>query len=112
MLSLVRVGKEWNSLVFLHPDNCLHKVGALSCQGGERLVWPRFSPPPKKHRLYVYSCPGGKRMDQPSFSPPSKTKGCLHIHDKVRLILSLVRVGKEWAGTVFFHPNNEDSAQD
>ena len=58
MLSLVRVGKKWTSLVFLHPDNHLQKVDALSCQGGER-------------------------MGQPSFSPPLKSKGCLYIHDRV-----------------------------
>ena len=55
MLSLVRVGKEWTSLVFLQPDNHLHKVDALSCQGGERMDPPSFSPPPKKQRLFAYS---------------------------------------------------------
>ena len=86
MLSLVMVGKEWISLVFLHPDNHLHMVDALSWQGGER-------------------------MSQPSFSPPLKSKGCLHIHDRVRLILSLVEVEKEWAGPVFLHPDYLASAQ-
>ena len=81
MLSLVGVGKEWTSLVFLHPDNHLHKVDALSCQGVER-------------------------MGRPSFSPPLKSKDCLHIHDRVMLILSLVGVGKEWASPVFLHPDN------
>ena len=51
-------------------------------------------------------------MGRPSFSPPRKSKGCLHIHDKVRLILSLVGVGREWAGPVFLHPDNLASAQD
>ena len=55
MLSLVRVGKERTSQVFLHPDNHLHKVDALSCQGGERMGRPSFSPPPGKPRLYAYS---------------------------------------------------------
>ena len=86
MLSLVRVGKEWTSLVFLHPDNHLHKVDALSSQDGERMGWP-------------------------SFSPPLKSKGCLHIHDWVRLILSPDGLGKEWAGPVFLHPDNLASAQ-
>ena len=87
MLSLVRVGKEWTSLVFLHPDNLLHKVDALSCQGGER-------------------------MGRPVFPNPLKSNGCLHIHDRVRLILYLVWVGKEWASPVFLHPDNLASAQD
>ena len=52
-------------------------------------------------------------MGRPSFSaPPKKGKGCLYIHDRVRLILSLVGVGKEWAGPVFLHPDNLFSAQD
>ena len=42
MLSLVKVGKEWTSHVFLHPDNHLHKVDALSCQDGERMGCPIF----------------------------------------------------------------------
>ena len=87
MLSLVRVGNEWTSRDFLNPDNHLHTVDALSCQGGER-------------------------MGRPSFSPPLKSKGCLHIHDRVRLILLLVGVGKEWANPVFLHPDNLASAQD
>ena len=87
MLSLVRVGKEWTSQVFLHPNSHLHKVDALSCQGGER-------------------------MGRSSFPHPLKSKGCLHIHDKVRLIRSLVGVGKEWAGPDFLHPDNLASAQD
>ena len=36
-------------------------------------------------------------MDQPSFSPPTEPTTC------TRLILSLVRVGKEWASPVFPH---------
>ena len=36
------------SEVYLHPDNYLHKVDALSCQGGERMGRSSFSPPPKK----------------------------------------------------------------
>ena len=51
MLSLVMVGKEWTSRVFLHPDNHMHKVDALSCQGGERMGRPSFSPPPKKAKV-------------------------------------------------------------
>ena len=107
ILSLVGVGKEWASPVFLHPDNHLHKVDTFSCQGGERMGQPSFSPPPKKQRLYAYSwqgkvdtftsqggkrmiqrvflhldnhlhkvdalsCLGGERMRWPSFSPPPK----------------------------------------
>ena len=87
ILSLVGVGKEWVGPVFLHPDNHLQKVDALSCRGGERMGWP-------------------------GFSHPLKSKDCLHIHDRVRLILSLVGVEKEWAGPVFLHPDNLASAQD
>ena len=79
MRSLVRVGKEWTSLGFLHLDNHLHMVDALSCQGGVRMCRPIFYPLPKKQKLYVFSwqgkvdvftCQGGKRMDGPSYSPP------------------------------------------
>ena len=87
MFSLVRVGKEWTGLVILHPDNHLHKVDVFTSQAGER-------------------------MGQPSFSPPPKSKGILHIQDRVSLILSQVRVGKERAGPVFLHPDNLASAQD
>ena len=81
MLSLVRVGKEWTSQVFLHPDNHLHKVDALSCQGGER-------------------------MGRPKFPHPLKNQDCMHIHDRVWLIFSLFwGMGKEWAGPVFLHPD-------
>ena len=37
---------------------------------------------------------------------PLKSKNCLHIHDRVWLMFSLVRVGKEWADPVFLHPDN------
>ena len=30
----------------------------------------------------------------------------MHIHGRVRLMFSLVGVGKEWAGPVFLHPDN------
>ena len=53
----------------------------------------------------------GKEWAGPVFPHPLKGKGCLHIHDGVRLILSLVGVGKEWAGPVFLHPDNLDSAE-
>ena len=81
MLSLAGVGKEWASLGFLHPDNHLHNVNALSFQGGERIGRSNSSPPPKK-------------------------QSCMHIHDRVRLMLSLIRVGKDWASPVFLHPDN------
>ena len=71
--------------VFLHPDNHLRKVDASSCKGGERM---------------------------PNFPYPLKTKDCMHIHDRVRMVLSLVRVGKEWASHIFLHPHNLASAQD
>ena len=45
MFPLVGVGKEWAGPVFLHPDNHLHKVDALTFQGGERTGRPNFSPP-------------------------------------------------------------------
>ena len=79
--SLVGVGKERAGPVFLHPDNHLHKDDALSCQDGERMGLPSFSPPPKKQRLFAYSwqgkvdtfpSEGGERMGRPSFSPPPK----------------------------------------
>ena len=87
MLSLVRMGKEWTSRVFLHPNNHLHTVDALSCRVGKELA-------------------------RSVFPHPRKSKGCLHIHDRVKLILSLVGVGKEWASPVFLHPDNLASAQD
>ena len=54
MLSLVEVGKEWAGPVFLHPDNHLHKVNALSCQNAERLGRPSFAqsfPTPEKAKF-------------------------------------------------------------
>ena len=85
MLSLVRLGKKWACPVFLHPDNHLHnKVDAISCQGGERMGQPSFSPPSKKPRLYAYSWqgmadaftfPGEERMAGPVFLHPDN-----HLH--------------------------------
>ena len=86
------------------------KIDTFTSQGGERLGRPSFSTPPNKQRLYVYSwqgkvdaftCQGGKIMDQPSFSPPRYPSFC------TRLILTLVRVGKEWAGPVPTPPNKQ-----
>ena len=37
---------------FSPPDNLLHKVDVKPCQGGERMGWPSFSPPPEKQRLH------------------------------------------------------------
>ena len=71
MLSLVEVGKEWAGQVFLHPDDHLHKVNALFVRMGKELAGPVFP-------------------------HPLKSKGCMCIHDRVRLMLSLVRVGKDW----------------
>ena len=65
---------------FLHPDNHHNKVDVLSCWGGER-------------------------MGRPVFPHPLKSKDCLHIHDRVWLMFSLVGV-KEWASPVFLHPDN------
>ena len=62
--------------------------------------------------LRLYFVGVGKEWAGPVFPRPLKSKGCLHIHDKVRLILSLVEVGKEWASPVFLHPDNLTSAQD
>ena len=79
MFSLVRVGKEWTGLIFLHPDNHLHKVDVFTSQGGGRMGQPSFSPPPKKQRLFAYSrqgkfdtftSPGGERIGRSCFSPP------------------------------------------
>ena len=65
-----------------------------------------FSPPPKKQRLFAYSSQGtvdtftsrgGETMGRPSYSPP-RPSFC------TRLILSLVRVGKDLAGPVFPQP--------
>ena len=61
---------------FLHLDKHLHKVDALSCRSGERMV----------------------------FLHPLKSKGCLHIHDRVRLILSLVRDGERMGRPSFSPP--------
>ena len=75
-------GKITDRQVFLHPDNIAsaQEVDTYTSQGGERMGWPSFSPPPKKkQRLFAYSwqgkvdaftCQGGKITDQPSFSPP------------------------------------------
>ena len=41
---------------------------------------------------------GDKRI---SFPQPIKSNGCMHIHDRVRLMLSHVRVGKEWTVLLF-----------
>ena len=77
MFLLVGVGKEWAGPVFLHPDDHLLKVDALSCRGGERMGQPSYSPPLKsKDCLHIHD-----RMGQPSFSPPPKKQSCLHIHD-------------------------------
>ena len=81
MLSLVEVGKEWEGPVFLHPDNLLQETDDVISQGGERmgcLVFPH----------------------------PLKSKGCRYIHNRVRLMLSLVEVGKEWVSPVFLHSDN------
>ena len=37
---------------FSPPDNLLHKVDVLPCQGGESMGWPSFSPLPKKQQLH------------------------------------------------------------
>ena len=46
------------STKFFPPDNLLHKVDVLPCQGGERMGRPSFSPPSKKQKLHVYSWQG------------------------------------------------------
>ena len=76
MLSLIRVGKDWAGPVFLHPDNHLHKFDAYLVR-----VW--------------------KEWATPVFPHPLKSQGCMHIHDRVRLMLSLVEVGKEWPDQFF-----------
>ena len=112
ILSLVGMGKEWADLVFLHPDNHLHKADNLSCQGGERMGRPSFPHPLKSKvclhihdrvRLILSESEWGKNGPA-QFSPPAKKQRFLHIQGRVKLILSLVRVGKEWAGPVFPHP--------
>ena len=80
---------------------------AFTCQGGKRLDQPSFSSPDNHlHKVDALSCQGGERMGQPSFSQTLKSQGCMHINDRVRLMSSLVRVGKEWTSQVFLHPNN------
>ena len=64
------------------------------------------------HKIDTFTSQGGERIGRPSFSHPLKSKGCLHIHDRIWLIFSLVGVGKESAGPVFLHPDNLASAQD
>ena len=110
------------------------KVDAITCQGGKVTDQPSFSPPRQPSfctRLILTLVRVGKEWASPVFPHPIKSNGCLHIHDKVRLILSLVgwgkngpaqffstqitsfctrlilsvvSVGKEWAGPVFPHP--------
>ena len=53
-------------------------------------------------RLMLYLVRVGKEWAGPVFPHPLKSKGCLHIHDKVRLILSLVEWGKNGPAQ-FFH---------
>ena len=43
---------------FSRCDNLVHKVDVEPCQGGERMGWPSFSPPPEKQRLHLYSWQG------------------------------------------------------
>ena len=62
--------------------------------------------------LMLYLVGVGKEWAGPVFPQPLKSKGCLHIHDRIRLILSLDQVGKECASPVFLHPDNLASAQD
>ena len=73
MFSLVGVGKEWAGPVFLHPANYPNKVDVFSCRGSLVRV--------------------GKDWAGPVFPCPLISKGCMCIHDRVRLMLSLVRVG-------------------
>ena len=70
-LSLVRVRKEWTSRVFLHPDN-------------------------HPHKLTLYLVRVGKEWAGLVFPYPLKSQDCLHIHDRVWLMFSLVGVEKEW----------------
>ena len=139
MLSLLRV--------FLHPDNHLHKVDVLSCQGGERMGRPCFSPPPKKQRLFAFSLQGkvdtftsqgwcfhlsgwenngpakffstqktictrlmlylvvvGKKWADPVFPHLLKSQDCMHIHDRVWLMFSLVGEGERMGRPSFSPP--------
>ena len=61
MLSLVRVGKEWTSPAFLHTDNHLLKIDALSCQVGKEWASPMVD---------VFTIRGGEKTGRPSCSPP------------------------------------------
>ena len=113
MLYLVRVGKEWASPVFSHPlkaKSCLHihdRVRLIPSLVGVGKEWAGqvFLHPDNHLQLDALSCEGGERMG-PVFPHPLKRKGCLRIHDRVRLMLSLVRVGKEWVSPDFLHPDN------
>ena len=37
-------------------------------------------------RLMFFTFPGGERKGRPSFSPSPKSKGCTHVHNRVKLI--------------------------
>ena len=74
---------------------------------------PSFSPPRTIYtRLMLYLVMVGKEWAGPVFPHPLKSKSCLHIHDRVKLIVLPVGVGKEWAGPNFLQPDNLASAQD
>ena len=80
MFNLVRVGKEWAGPVFPHPL--------------------------KKQRLHVYFWQGKVGCVFPRQFTIWTIVFPHPITFWTRLILNLVRVGKEWAGPVFPHPLN------
>ena len=129
MFNLVRVGKEWAGPVFPHPLTSNFRFYAYSWQGKAGWVFPHLITFYMKLMFNLVRV--GKEWASPVFSHPLKSKGYMCIHDRVRLamffrrrrrfttcttvfphpitfwtrlILTLVRVGKEWAGPVFPHP--------
>ena len=86
--------------IFPHPITFWSFSPPPKKQSGERMGRPSFSPPPKKQRLHVYGCVFLRQIQfiicTTVFPHP--------ITYWTRLILNLVRVGKNWAGPVFPHP--------
>ena len=85
------------------------KVDAFTCQGGKITDQLCFSPlryPSFCTRLILTLVRVGKEWAGPVFPHPLISKGCMCIHDRVRLMPSLVRVGKWRTSRVFLYPDN------
>ena len=88
---------------FSPPDNLLHEVDVLPCQGGERMGRLSFSQPSKKQRLHVHSWQGKVGCVFPHM--------ICHMHDSIPPpdnLLNKVAVepcqGGEWMGRPSFSP--------